>query len=167
VSHLTETHQIDDFIARVEKALLHSTPTPVNYVDRVDLANNTLPDTLAGKQFNLYAIWVRECGSSEWSLRYIGERSTRKSTGEGCKRLQEHLFKKPHERTGSQLEKVREAIARGAELAVTTVLAAPESMRLAAEEELIGRSFAQGHLLWNTHGRPARSKAPRAEPVPA
>ena len=132
--------------------LVFSDPHPIAYSDAVDLASNRLPSTLKTGRINVYALWVRAKGRSDWQLMYIGQRSARS----GWSRVAQHLFATP-KGTQSKLDSVREALNRGDCIGVTAILVTPDSMRLAVEEELIARNAAVlGGLPWNIKGKAKR-----------
>jgi hypothetical protein len=88
-------------------------------------------------------------GSSKWRLEYIGQRKQ-----SGCReRLRQHLFKKDP-RTESKLDKVKEAVASGARIGVTTILVTPDCIRTSVEQGLIEMHRSKKDFLaWNKHGR--------------
>lgn len=144
-------------IGQASRGLFDSVPTHIEYVDRTDTSSTRLPDVLAARRINVYALWTRGFDESGWTLRYVGQRSVRV----GVRRLSDHLFH-VHEKTESKLRYVREALAAGLEIGVTGVLVEPDSLRLTIEDELITIAKQRG-TLWNRKG----GRAVRLRAVPA
>jgi hypothetical protein len=139
---------INSLIEQAQTALIESPPVPVSHHDVEDLAAGTHPEDVAGRRFNVYALWSRKTAQSEWTLMYIGERHS----AAGLRRLREHLFK-VGKGTASKLEEVRTIVRDGAQMGVTVILIEPESLRLAIEEELLLlNSRYVGQLPWNKRG---------------
>ena len=135
-------------VEQAQAALLDSIPIPVNHNDVENLSANNHPEQIAGRNFNVYALWSRPTPQSSWKLMYIGERHSQS----GLKRLSEHLFK-VGKGTQSKLEEVRTILRGGAQMGVTAIMIKPESMRLAIEEELLQRNSSfLGQLPWNKKG---------------
>lgn len=154
------TLNIQTLVEQAQTALLSSPPIPVSHNDLENLAANQHPKEIAGRTFNVYALWSRATPQSSWKLMYIGERHSRS----GLKRLEEHLFK-VGKGTQSKLKEVRATLREGAQMGVTAILVKPESMRLAVEEELLQRnSLHVGQLPWNKRGvTPKNSRMPSLE----
>lgn len=139
---------INSLIEQAQAALINSPPFPVSHHDVEDLAAGTHPEGVAGRKFNVYALWSRRTAQSEWTLMYIGERHS----AAGLRRLREHLFK-VGKGTASKLDEVRTIVRGGAQMGVTAILVQPESLRLAIEEELLlQNSRYVGQLPWNKRG---------------
>ncbi len=145
---------LTDFIERCRVALLDTSPTAVDHADLIDLRKNQLPDTLRKNSINIYALWTRKKSTSEWTLKYIGQRTTT-----ACwRRVSEHLFHVYHG-TESKLERVREALRNGHEIGVTAILVEPDSLRLTVEDELIRLSSRDaGSLPWNRKSREQKAR---------
>lgn len=95
---------------------------------------------------NVYSLFTRDPRArSEWTVRYVGQRKS-DSVGE---RLVQHLIRRDV-RTGSKLDDIKGAVARGLEVGVALVLVRPEALRLYVEETII--STNRTTLPWNKHG---------------
>jgi len=81
---------ISAFVERCRTALLSGERTPIEFVDKENLRNNCLPTLLTQRSINVYAIWSRGIGGTDWSLLYIGQRENHA----GWKRVVQHLFYK-------------------------------------------------------------------------
>lgn len=93
---------------------------------------------------NIYSIFIRNRGD-KWERIYVGERKSK-----GLReRITQHLIAKDV-RTGSMLEKVKQAVAEGKEIGVSFIKVEPESLRLFVEEMIIIKYGSK--LRWNTHG---------------
>lgn len=91
---------------------------------------------------NLYAIYIRKKDSSQWVLKYIGQRKSK-----GIKqRLREHLIKK-HAKTGSKLELVKKELEAGSDIGIKLAIIIPEELRLYYENKLI----VALNPIWNIH----------------
>lgn len=106
--------------------------------------NKELLQSLGGAG-NVYAIHVRAAGHP-WSVVYVGQR---KSAGLR-NRLTQHLINKDA-RTGAMLDRVKQTVAEGSELAISFIKVEPESLRLFVEETIISEMKKSGQLEWNTH----------------
>lgn len=99
---------------------------------------------------NLYAIYKKENGSTEWDPVYVGH-----SQSKGMRsRLTAHIIKKD-KRTGAMVEKAVEAVRNGAEIAVSFTLVEPEELRLLAENRILHKDKSENDLTleWNRNGR--------------
>ena len=140
---------ISAFVERCRAALLNGEPTPVEHKDKESLRNNRLPKLLTQRSINIYAIWSRAGGATSWSLRYIGQRERQS----GWQRVREHLFHKA-DKTESKLHRVKAALSRGEEFAVSAILVEPDCLRLTVECELIRIVTRDGgELPWNRKSR--------------
>lgn len=114
--------------------------------------NKNILAEMSGDGANVYALWSRSQKSNQWELKYIGQRSRT-----GIKRrLHEHLFFK-HEKTGSQLEKIKGELKMNKVIGITTIAIIPNELRSAVEESLIIKSEkGLRNGLWNVHGSKRR-----------
>lgn len=143
------------FAASCEAALLQGDKHEVQYptgsnaahwpAEEIKSKNEALLAQLRGGG-NVYALFVADGPvSSEWVLRYVGERKS-----DGLRqRLTEHLIKK-NAKTGSKLTDVQAAVSTGKRISVSFIKVAPEALRLYVEETIIAKHKAM--LPWNTHG---------------
>jgi len=81
---------------------------------------------------NLYALYTRENSSSNWRLRYVGQRKSKNLR----ERISQHLISK-NERTGSKLENIKGAIFNDEQVALSYIKIEPESLREFIEEHII------------------------------
>jgi hypothetical protein len=148
------TLDISAFVVQCKAALLDVEPTPVEHRDKLNLRNNCLPETLTQRSINIYAIWSRTVGMTNWSLQYIGQREY-----QSCwQRVGQHLFHKA-DKTESKLELVKAALRRGEEFAVSAIRVEPDCLRLTVECELIRTVTREGgELPWNRKSRAQRPK---------
>ncbi len=145
------TISVQEIVRACEIALLHATPHRISYTDKVDLANNLLPDELLANKINLYALWTRDSEADPWRAMYVGQRKMK----EGWPRVRQHIFK-TYEGTASKLAQVRQSLASARDIGVTGALVLPDSLRLAVEEEVINRNTATPEdLPWNEKSRMA------------
>ncbi|UWE16089.1 hypothetical protein [Herbaspirillum huttiense] len=146
---------ITQLIERCEEALLRGEKTLVIYRDRENLKNNVLPAEIQPVRVNIYALWGRVNADAPWQLMYIGQRQL----VSGWARVKQHLFHK-HADTQSKIDQVRGWLKKNGEIAVSAILVAPDSMRLAIEEELIKRnSVDPTQLTWNKKGKGKKKNA--------
>lgn len=95
----------------------------------------------------VYCIWISE--SLKPRPVYIGHSSASLSR----QRLINHFIKKDP-RTGSQLDKVKQAVSEGNQIGLSFLRIEPEYMRKPLEEWLIARNSEK--LVWNIHGKRKR-----------
>lgn len=160
------TLAMDEIVRVCEVALLDATPHRVSYTDKIDLANNLLPDELLANKINLYALWIRNSEADPWRAMYVGQRKMK----EGWPRVRQHIFK-TYEGTASKLSQVRQALSSAQDIGVTGALVLPDSLRLAVEEEVINRNTKKPQdLPWNEKSRKTplisvtrRSRPPSSE----
>lgn len=104
-------------------------------------------DSFNNERPNIYAIFIKKPTDILWTLKYIGQRESA-----GIKqRLREH-FIKCNSQTGSQLERVNEALSNGYEIGIKLISILPddkgkEHYRLLYESMLI-HEFSN-ELEWN------------------
>jgi hypothetical protein len=92
----------------------------------------------------VYCIWIWD--GSEPTPFYVGHSSASLSR----QRLINHFVKKDP-RTGSQLERVKQAVSEGKQIGVSFLKIEPDYMRKPLEEWLILRNREK--LIWNIHGK--------------
>ncbi len=92
---------------------------------------------------NLYGLLMKRKDEEFWSLKYIGQR---KYSGI-LQRLRSHLIYRS-ENTGSQYEKVKQAMGDGFEIAIKLIGVHPDYWRQAYEAKLIEDIKPK----WNIHG---------------
>lgn len=95
---------------------------------------------------NIYALWTRKTSKESWRLMYVGQRKSDAIYS----RIIQHLFTKS-KKTGSKLEQVKSATARGEQIGLTTVHVLPDELRTSVEERLIGIFKDEGLCEWNIH----------------
>jgi hypothetical protein len=107
-------------------------------IEETELNKNIL-NSIGGKS-GVYAIWVKK--ETEVSIRYIGHTDGKTSR----QRIRNHFITK-HDRTGAQLENVKEAIKEKCQVGLTFVEIDPPSLRLYVEMILINENY--DHCHWN------------------
>jgi|LakMenEpi03Aug12_release.lakeMendotaPanAssembly.Ray.scaffolds.fasta_scaffold880501_1 hypothetical protein len=80
---------------------------------------------------NIYGLLTKK-DNSEWELRYVGQRKSNDIT----QRLRQHLITK-HERTGSQLEKVKKELESNIQVGIKLTSVLPDKLRHYYEEKLL------------------------------
>lgn len=131
--------------------LTTQTVTQISYLCRANIADNLkLNSQILGQVLkggaNIYALWIKRGEAAFWELVYIGQRKDTQIRS----RIQQHLFKK-HERTGSQLTNVQDALNSGYQIGVTVILVKPDELRTAVEERMITVMKKKGLCTWNIH----------------
>ena len=92
---------------------------------------------------NIYAILIRKDNLSKWKLKYIGQRKSKFIK----ERLKQHLLRK-HEKTGAQLENVKNYLDLGYDIGIKLFSVIPDELRQFYEQKLI--QSIEG-LSWNKH----------------
>ncbi len=123
--------QLDDsawnkLITDAEKNLVGSLATLID-IDSSIIGNQkkSIPKDVP-KESGIYAIWVDNVA------KYVGEAKNLRA------RLRAHLIYRS-DKTGSKLENVKEANVNGSKISVSFMHVEPDSIRLAVEDNLIGR----------------------------
>lgn len=145
---------LKDFLSECEKEILKDENRKVvNYPDEavvpwdsetIKVVNEQLLKKISGSA-NVYAIFVANKDSSEYSLVYIGQTKSRGARS----RLTNHLIKK-HKKTGAKLNNVIDHVQAGGHIKISWVSIDPVSLRHYVEEELIKKH--KQNLAWNKHG---------------
>ncbi|MDQ0608008.1 hypothetical protein QFZ83_002179 [Variovorax sp. W1I1] len=95
---------------------------------------------------NVYALFLEAEDLTKWEPRYVGK-SARSNLRT---RISNHLIGK-HEKTGSKLDEVRQAVLAGRKIGISYILVEPEELRGYVEEKLI--PLVEG---WNYHAAKKR-----------
>jgi len=95
---------------------------------------------------NVYALFLQADNSAEWVPMYVGKSARRYLRS----RISNHLIGK-HEKTGSKLDEVRQAVLAGRKVGISYILIEPEELRGYVEEMLI--PLVEG---WNSHAAAKR-----------
>lgn len=104
----------------------------------------------------VYAIWTKDETAS--TFHYIGH-----TAGPTARtRLKNHFFQKDP-RTGSQLDRIKQAVKNGHEVGFTFVALDPPLIRSYVESELIMRY--SGRCDWNIHSKGGKQKSTMADPL--
>lgn len=95
---------------------------------------------------NVYALFLHDDDLAKWVPMYVGKSArTYLRT-----RISNHLIGK-HEKTGSKLDEVRQAVFAGRKIGISYILVEPEELRGYVEEKLI--ALVEG---WNRHAAKKR-----------
>lgn len=108
--------------------------------------NKKLLDKIGEIKPNLYAIFAMENKNSEFRLKYIGQTNSKGART----RLINHLITK-NDKTGAQLEKVKNVVKSGGRIKISFIAIEPEALRHYIEEILIEKY--KDKLEWNIHGK--------------
>lgn len=155
---------LTDFVESCRDALIIANPTQFHYPAELSgvhastelwtkdagLIKKLNEELLTGlrNRANLYAIYIRNNGDTDWDPVYVGHSASTEMRA----RLTAHLITKSAE-TGAVVEKVAKAVRNGAEIAVSFLLVTPEALRLVAEDEILRKNEATNELQWNKNGR--------------
>ncbi|WP_088915890.1 GIY-YIG nuclease family protein [Granulosicoccus antarcticus] len=93
--------------------------------------NATLLESVSGRA-NIYAIFIRDINSDEFTICYIGK-TTRNLPRS---RIRNHLIKK-HEKTGAKLSRIIDHVQGGGSVKIAWAEIEPQSLKNCIEEELI------------------------------
>lgn len=151
--------EFSNLIDRCSSALVRSAqPVQIIYgstdIAMYETQNEDALSKAIGEGANVYAIWTKSDLEERWKLEYLGQRKSKCSR----ERIKQHLFRKS-ERTESKLERVREAVRLGRNVAISTILVWPDYLRTSVEQALIEEhKTTAGWVEWNTHGNKKRKK---------
>lgn len=95
---------------------------------------------------NVYALFLQAKDLTEWVPTYVGKSARTYLRS----RISNHLIGK-HEKTGSKLDEVRQAVLAGRKIGISYILVEPEELRGYVEEKLI--PLVEG---WNHHAAKKR-----------
>ncbi|MGJ7575594.1 hypothetical protein ACSFBX_34090 [Variovorax sp. RB2P76] len=95
---------------------------------------------------SVYALFLQAKDLTEWVPKYVGKSARTYLRS----RISNHLIGK-HERTGSKLDEVRQAVLAGRKIGISYILVEPEELRGYVEEKLI--PLVEG---WNHHAAKKR-----------
>lgn len=146
---------LEFFLQECEEKLLDNLNKKlVNYPDDavvpwnseiIKTANEQLLKSIS-ESANVYAIFIAEKDSDEYSIAYIGQTNSK----DARTRLANHLIKK-HKKTGAKLSKVIDHIQSDGNIKISWISIDPMSLRHYIEEELIDKY--KEILIWNKHGK--------------